>query len=98
MRRRDFLSQVSLASLGGYSLVVLADESSALAGTGRSTDQIREELARIAPRGGERRAAPDEPHMTLVKLDCDVFVAGGGMAGICAAVAAARNGAKVVIV
>jgi hypothetical protein len=36
--------------------------------------------------------------MTLVKLDCDVFVAGGGMAGICAAVAAARSGAKVVIV
>jgi len=98
MRRRDFLSQVSLASLGGYSLVVLADESSALASTGRNADEIRQELARIAPKGGERRAAPDEPHMTLVKLDCDVFVAGGGMAGICAAVAAARNGAKVVIV
>ena len=35
--------------------------------------------------------------MTLVDLACDVFVAGGGMAGVCAAVAAARNGAKVVL-
>jgi hypothetical protein len=36
--------------------------------------------------------------MTLVDLSCEVLVAGGGLAGVLAAVAAARHGAKVVLV
>ena len=32
-----------------------------------------------------------------VILDCDVLVCGGGIAGIAAAIAAARNGAKVTL-
>lgn len=32
------------------------------------------------------------------KLNTDVLIAGGGMAGVCAAIAAARNGSKVVLI
>ena len=32
------------------------------------------------------------------EIDCDVCVVGGGMAGVCAAVAAARGGAKVALI
>jgi hypothetical protein len=36
--------------------------------------------------------------MTSHELKCDLLVAGGGMAGLCAALSAARNGARVVLV
>jgi len=35
--------------------------------------------------------------MTFVDLAGDVFIAGGSMAGVCAAVSAARNGAQVIL-
>jgi hypothetical protein len=52
----------------------------------------------IAPPKNRRKAAPQEPNMTLVELECDILVAGGGLAGVCAALSAARHGAKVVLV
>lgn len=36
--------------------------------------------------------------MTSRELHCDLLVAGDGMAGLCAAISAARNGARVVLV
>src|ERR1044071_9332926 len=38
-----------------------------------------------------------EPHMRPVVIDTDVLVAGGGLAGVCAAISAARHGARVVL-
>ena len=88
MRRRD---------LFGYSLVVLADQiPPANAAPPQPQEFKKPEFSRIAPAETNRRFEA-EPNMTLVDLECDLLVAGGGVAGICAAVTAARHGAKVVL-
>jgi hypothetical protein len=95
MRRREFLKAAGLAT---YSVAVLADSTNDAAADDISPEERRRYFDRIAPAAGEIRHLTQEPHMTLVDLTCDVLVAGGGLAGVLAAVAAARHDAKVVLV
>jgi hypothetical protein len=87
VNRREFFEA---AGLGTYSLIVLASEAAA---------QVPQPPAHgfdaIAPK--DAPFAPAERHMRLVELEADVLVAGGGLAGVCAAISAARHGARVVL-
>jgi hypothetical protein len=86
MKRRDLFAALPFT---GYSLFVNAGPLEA--------QPDRPAFDRIAPPKPGRQRVGSEPHMTLVELETDLLVAGGGLAGVCAAISAARNGARVVL-
>jgi hypothetical protein len=86
VNRRDFFSK---AGLGPYSLMVFADSAAA--------QQAPKQQAPNLDCSALVSVPPAEPHMRQVTLDTDILVAGGGLAGVCAAISAARHGARVVL-
>jgi len=85
MNRRQLLASLPTA---GYSVFV---DARALA------PPPEDRFASIAPPGRSSAAEVHEPNMVLVDLETDLLVAGGGLAGVCAAIAAARHGLRVIL-
>jgi len=98
IRRRDFLAGIGVAATLGYSVVVQADELVAQPLPAQAADEIRAKLDELAVETSVDARIAAEPHMHVVEMDCDLLVVGGGMAGVCATLAAARQGAKTILI
>ena len=91
MGRRGFLT-ASAFSLVGYTAIIKAPQVLARQ---LPSDENSKRLAALQPTGD---AGADEKLMRSAVLNCDVLVAGGGLAGISAALSAARTGRKTILV
>lgn len=98
LNRRRFLQSVGGAGATvGYAVLVHAEDLVTPDLAAGNTPPHKPDFEAIAPTKPLLSRIAGEPHMALVDLECDFFIAGGGMAGVCAALAAARHGLKVIL-
>lgn len=95
MNRRQFLALAGAST--SYSVLVRPDVSAAEA-PGATVANVNAHLDAIAPAHPSATPGAGDPHLLPVDLTTDFLVAGGGMAGVCAALAAARHGSKVLLI
>ena len=92
--RREFIGSSAL-SMFGYSIMLAVPPKA----SAKSKAAVSEKSKKIeAILEGKKYESSSEPNMVKKELECDILVCGAGMAGISAAISAARNGAKVILI